>query len=352
MKRGFLFLVSLLFFMGVHAQAKIEFEESVHDFGTFSEEEAFVNHSFKFKNTGNAPLVIIKAKATCGCTVPSYPKAPIAPGESGVIDVKYSAIGRPGAFNKSVKITTNGSPAETNLTIKGNVVTNPDNNNYKYYINGLKLKEVSYDMGNIVKGEKRVLEFDTWNGSDRNLTITLNNPANHIKVEALPAKLNPGERGKIKVTFDSKACNDWGRQIDEFLISAERPDSRTMNKKIAISSNVTEDFSKQGNKRPKAEIEKVLVNLGDISGISTTNYSVKLKNSGNGNLIIRKVSSSAQTIKASISQTEIKPNGVATLTISLNPTKSKSRIVNETITIITNDSQRSEIEVQVTASLK
>lgn len=352
MKRVFLLLASLVFFIGAYAQAKIEFEETVHDFGTFSEEETFVNYSFKFKNTGNAPLIIIKAKATCGCTVPSYPKAPIAPGKSGVIDVKYSAIGRPGAFNKSVKITTNGSPAETNLTIKGNVVSDPDNNNYKYYINGLKLKEVSYNIGNIVKGEKKEIQFDTWNSSDRDLTITISNVASHLKAEALPAKLSPGEKGKIRVTYDSKVCNDWGKQIDEFLISSERPDSRTMNKKISITSNITEDFSKQGNKRPKAEIEKVLVNLGDISGISTTNYSVKLKNSGNGNLIIRKVSSSAQTIRANINNSEIKPNGVTTLTFSVNPTKSKSRIVNETITIITNDSQNSVIEVQVTASLK
>lgn len=352
MKRGFMLLLALLFFMGVHAQAKIEFEEIIHDFGTFSEEEAFVNHSFKFKNTGDAPLVILRAKATCGCTVPSYPKAPIAPGESGVIDVKYSAIGRPGAFNKSIKISTNGTPVETNLTIKGNVVTNPDNVNYKYYINGLKLKEVSYNLGKIVKGEKKVLQFETWNSSDRDLTIILGNTPDYLKVEALPSVLNPGKRGTIKVTFDSKLCNDWGKQTDEFLISAERPESRTMNKKISINSNVTEDFSKQGNKRPKAEIEKVLVSMGEVNSISTTTYDIKLKNNGNGNLIIRKVSSSAQSIKANIAHTEIKPNGATTLSITLNPTKSKSRIVNETVTIITNDSQNNEIEVQVTASLK
>lgn len=352
MKRGILLLLSLVFFLGARAQAKIEFEETIYDFGTFSEDENFVNHSFKFKNTGNAPLVIIKAKATCGCTVPSYSKAPIAPGKSGVIDVRYSAIGRPGAFNKSIKITTNGVPAETNLVIKGKATSNPENSSYKYYINGLKIKDVSYDMGKIIKGEKKVLQFDTWNSSDYALSIILSNIPNHLKVEALPAKLNPGERGKIKVTFDSKSCNDWGRQIDEFLISSERPNSRTMNKKISINSTITEDFSKQGNKRPKAEIEKVLINLGEVSGITPTNCEVKLKNSGNGNLIIRKIYSSVQSIKANIGNTEIKPNGTTSLSITLNPTKSKSRIVNETVTIITNDSQNSEIEVQVTATLK
>lgn len=352
MKKVVLLFVSLIFCLGINAQAKIEFEEVVHDFGTFSEEEAFVSHSFKFKNVGNAPLLIVKAKATCGCTVPSYSKAPIAPGESGIIDVKYSAIGRPGTFNKSIKIVTNGIPAETNLVIKGNVTSDADNVNYKYYINGLKLKAISYDMGNIVKGEKKELLFETWNSSDRPLTITINNLANYMSIEALPKNMKPGEKGKIKVSFDSKLCNDWGKQIDEFLISVERPNSRTMNKKITITSNISEDFSKQGNKRPKAEIEKVLVNLGEISGLQTSNFDIKISNTGNGNLIIRKVSSSSQVINAKAKSTEIKPKGATSISISLNPTKSKSRIVNETITIITNDSQKSEIKVQVTATLK
>ena len=352
MKRGVLFLILSLFWIAGFAQPKIEFEKEIHNFGTFSEEEAFVSYSFKFKNTGDAPLIIVNAKATCGCTVPSFPKAPIAPGGTGVIDVKYSAIGRPGAFNKSIKISSNGTPSETNLVIKGNVIGVADNAEYKYYINGLKLKQISFDMGKIVKGEKKELTFDTWNGTDRPLSIKITNASNYMKVEAIPANLEPGKRGKIKVTYDSKACNDWGKQIDEFLISAERPNSRTMNKKISITSNITEDFSKQGSKRPKVEIEKVLVNIGEIIGITPINKEIKLKNNGNGTLIIRKVSSSSQAISVKLNSTEIKPNGTATLSISINPTKIKSRIVNETVTIITNDSQNNEIEVQVTASLK
>lgn len=352
MKKAALLFISLIFCIAINAQAKIEFEKTVHDFGSFSEEEAFVNYSFKFKNVGNTPLLIVKAKASCGCTVPSYPKAPIAPGDSGVINVKYSAIGRPGPFNKSIKITSNGTPAETSLIIKGNVISDADNVNYKYYINGLKLKTITYDMGNIVKGEKKELIFDTWNSTDKPLTITINNLANYMTIEALPKILKPGEKGKIKVSYDSKLCNDWGKQIDEFLISAERPNSRTMNKKITINSNISEDFSKQGNKRPKAEIEKVLVNLGEISGLQTSNFDIKISNTGNGNLIIRKVSSSSQVISAKAKSPEIRPKGSTSINFNLNPTKSKSRIVNETITIITNDSQKSEIKVQVTATLK
>lgn len=80
---------------------------------------------FKFNNTGQAPLVISNAKGSCGCTVPSYPKEPIMPGESGFIKVKYDTK-RVGPFTKYVTLTTNATSATTTrLTIKGTVETEP-----------------------------------------------------------------------------------------------------------------------------------------------------------------------------------------------------------------------------------
>ncbi|BDS12914.1 DUF1573 domain-containing protein [Aureispira anguillae] len=69
---------------------------------------------FKFTNTGKGPLVISAAKGSCGCTVPSYPKEPIMPGQSEFIKVKYDTK-RPGAFTKYVTLTTN---AQTNTTTR------------------------------------------------------------------------------------------------------------------------------------------------------------------------------------------------------------------------------------------
>lgn len=76
---------------------------------------------FKFTNTGEAPLVITNAKGSCGCTVPSYPKEPIMPGESNEIRVKYDTK-RTGAFTKYVTLTTNAKETTTvRLKIYGKV---------------------------------------------------------------------------------------------------------------------------------------------------------------------------------------------------------------------------------------
>ncbi|MBC5862413.1 DUF1573 domain-containing protein [Flavobacterium turcicum] len=77
---------------------------------------------FVFTNNGNKPLIITNAQGSCGCTVPTYPKQPIAPGAKGVIGVKYdtSRAGQP--FTKTVTLTTNAVTPSKTLTIKGNVL--------------------------------------------------------------------------------------------------------------------------------------------------------------------------------------------------------------------------------------
>jgi hypothetical protein len=108
----------------VASGASIEFKKDVHDYGTI-DQGADGTCEFEFKNTGSAPLIIQSAKGSCGCTVPSYPKEPIAPGTSATIKVKYDT-NRVGPINKSVTITSNASNEPTKvIRIKGNINAAP-----------------------------------------------------------------------------------------------------------------------------------------------------------------------------------------------------------------------------------
>lgn len=100
--------------------AVMEFSENTFAFGDLVEGDTAV-HVFKFKNTSNNPLVIQHAKGSCGCTVPDYPKEPVAPGAEGEIKVKFNSAGKKGAQSKTVTLTANTIPAETVLTITANV---------------------------------------------------------------------------------------------------------------------------------------------------------------------------------------------------------------------------------------
>lgn len=101
----------------------LAFDELTHDWGMVMEGPDATT-KFTFVNKGNEPLVIQKAQASCGCTVPSYSKEPVAPGATGSIDVAFHTQGKPaGAFTKTITITSNAGVRV--LTIKGLVEKAP-----------------------------------------------------------------------------------------------------------------------------------------------------------------------------------------------------------------------------------
>jgi len=102
--------------------ASIKFEEEEFDFGTINQND-IVQHTYAFTNTGDVPLIIENASASCGCTVPDWPKDPIAPGEKSEINVKFDSKGKQGQQNKQITITANTNPNFTKVSLKGNVLT-------------------------------------------------------------------------------------------------------------------------------------------------------------------------------------------------------------------------------------
>lgn len=109
--------------LGCRADAVMDIESKSHDFGTVSESGGPVSYDFEFVNSGDTPLVILDAKAECGCTRPDFPKRPIEPGKKGKIKVTYIPEGRPGEFVKSVKVKTNAPKSKNvKLKISGTVV--------------------------------------------------------------------------------------------------------------------------------------------------------------------------------------------------------------------------------------
>jgi hypothetical protein len=104
------------------SQTTMEFDIEEHDFGIIQKDTP-VSKTFIVKNTGNNPLIISDAQASCGCTVPKKPEEPIAPGETGEIEVTFTS--KPGqegtAINKTVTVTANIPNGTKTLIIKGNV---------------------------------------------------------------------------------------------------------------------------------------------------------------------------------------------------------------------------------------
>ena len=124
MKKIFLLLMMLasLVAYAQQEQPEIKFDKTVHNFGTFSEKTPVQTAVFAFTNIGKAPLIINQAIASCGCTIPSYTKEPIMPGEKGTVKVTYNGKGKfPGHFKKSITIRTNGKVEMVRLYLEGDM---------------------------------------------------------------------------------------------------------------------------------------------------------------------------------------------------------------------------------------
>ena len=115
-----LMLVCAFTYANAQKQADIKFDKTTMDLGKFPESNPVQKCTFTFTNTGNAPLIINQAIASCGCTVPEYTKEPVAPGKTGTINVTYNGKGKfPGYFKKTITIRPNGKTEMTRLYISG-----------------------------------------------------------------------------------------------------------------------------------------------------------------------------------------------------------------------------------------
>ncbi len=125
MKKILLMTLLMVFALGqasAQKQAEIKFDKLEHNFGTFSVKKPLQECTFTFTNVGDEPLVINQAVASCGCTVPSYTKTPVAPGQTGTIKVTYNGEGKPvGHFKKTITVRTNGKSEMTRLYIQGDM---------------------------------------------------------------------------------------------------------------------------------------------------------------------------------------------------------------------------------------
>jgi hypothetical protein len=124
--KTFLFSAILLIAVFLNGKAQtadstlvINFESTVHDYGTI-DQGSDGTYEFKFTNDGKTPLILSNVRSSCGCTVPSWTKDPVAPGKEGVIKVVYNTS-RVGSFTKTVTVTSNAKNNQVVLQIKGNV---------------------------------------------------------------------------------------------------------------------------------------------------------------------------------------------------------------------------------------
>lgn len=344
-----------LFAAGVTAQkAVITFGKKVHDFGQINEDGGNASTVFEFTNTGNAPLVIQRVNASCGCTTPEWTQTPIEPGKKGKITAIYNPVGRPGAFNKEIYVYSNASNEMERLSITGNVTpksgsgrTTSSSNSFPISIGSLGLNSKTVQLGNIPKGTVQTRTISVRNNSSAAMSVSLANVPSYIDAQVNPANLQPNQEGVISFNLDSKKATEWGPVQEDVYVVINGKKETADNFKINILGNIVEDFSKQtaAEKRqaPIMEIKSPNLHFGNIKKGNKVRGKVAVKNVGTNPLEIRRVINNNSDISISPQRASIRGGKTENLHLDIDTKFLPKGEYKKSFSVQTNDPNRTVV---------
>ncbi|UOQ96176.1 DUF1573 domain-containing protein [Hymenobacter sp. 5317J-9] len=235
-------LCLLTFAVAARAQGVMQFETDNHDFGNVPE-GTMATHEFKFKNTGNQPVVIANVQASCGCTTPDWTKTPVMPGKTGIIKAMYSSAGRPGVFNKTVTVTSNAAEPSKVLSIKGTVLTKDQ---MKPMLTPaqlaasphLVLAQTSHDFGKMEAGQQPTARIVVKNTGKTELVLgALTSSCYCVGYKASPKPIAPGQSAVVELLYSQRQLG----QVSDVVTIASNDVSGDA--KITLRATIVRDLS-------------------------------------------------------------------------------------------------------------
>lgn len=317
-----------------------------HNFGAFNEDQGAVTTYFKFINTGPEPIVVLGARATCGCTQPTYPHETINPGDTASISVTYDPAGRPGRFSKKVYVDTSTEPRRTTLTISGVVIGGDRTVSSRYPVDfgPLKFSRSAMLLGTARKTHAKSIFSDGYNKSHDTIRPQVINAPKWLEVTATPQAVPPGERVSFNFFIRPDRTPLYGLVADSVTIV---PDAANPALTFTLPVVVTfeEDFDtmtpRQYERAPQCELSTQRVVVKNLNGKNSATQSFTLKNIGGGDpLLVRRVYSTTPGISARVSSTKVDKGKTCTVTVTVEPQAiGPDGVLNARIAVITNSPQ-------------
>jgi len=339
--------ISLLIFFAVirldvaaQQSADIRFAERTHDFGTVRMEDSPFTHEFIFRNDTQDSLLIDDVKASCGCTVPSWTKTMIAPGDSGRISARYNAD-RSGTFSKSLQVQFRNRPEAEILQVQGRVLPASQSpiDLLPTAVGNLHMKYRSVNMAKILTTEEPAKKsFDLFNNGNAPIYLDSAWHPSHVEVRLVPDTISPASMGQLEVIYNAKAVNDLGFRSENITLFTN--DSLEAVKDLNLYATIAEYFPPMTEAELKVaahlKIAEAIYDFDRIDTDSVYTATFTVSNSGQSLLVIRKLETNCSCVKAGINKNEIKPGKEATITVTFN---TDERLGNQqkSVTIYSND---------------
>lgn len=327
-------LAALLF--GADAYGRRWLEQS-HDFGTIHETQGKVPAAVRVVNDSDSALLIRRVKSTCGCTDVDFDRPPIAPGDTGVVRFSYNPAGRPGPFEKHIKVYFDAETVPEDILITGTVISTPDDYRDKFPISlgALMLERDNVDFGEISVESYPVAYVMAFNPSSDTLSLVQKGP----RQGDLPAdmrfstnSLAPGRFATIGLYVGS---HDAPVGPSESVFTLCQGDSCI---DMRVAATMLPRAKRPSGQAPECVISPSVVDMGEIKPGAKKKLVIDIKNDGDAPLSILKVYSESTALTVKRAPSRLLPGKKADLTIEcLVPQSDTAPAFGATLNVVSDD---------------
>lgn len=364
MRKTLLSLIATLSSAASFAGPQLVWLNSVHNFGAFKEDLGPVTCTFKAVNTGDEPVVVIDARANCGCTRPTYTRKPVAPGDTLCVSVAYDPQGRPGRFSKQVKVTANTDMKSYVLAVRGTVIgaSTTLKSRYPEEVGPYRISNRIAPFGETLKGHVLAAAVNIYNPTADTIRPAVTNVPSFINALFRPTVIPPGEQAILSMTAYTDRTPLYGI-IEDWLTLVPNEASPENYIDISTVMIVNEDFSKltpeQLAAAPVAKVSQTLLDFGviDPEDVDPAVREFTITDNGHEQLAVRRLFSPDKAVAIKASSMKARQGRKITVSVALIPSlltdgQIAEGIINSRITLITNDPSNPTQIIRVVGQIK
>lgn len=351
MKRIFLTAIILAAAFAAEAAPVLRWLQTTADFGALAETNGPATAVFRGVNDGDTPLVVLGARANCGCTTPVYDRGEVAPGDTLSISVTYDPAGRPGRFKKQVYVDTNTEPSRSKLTITGVIIGAPESVAARYpaVFGPLRLAHSAALLGQVTKGHVKSSYELGYNTAGHTLRPIVSDTPQWLDVRCVGDSVQVGDIVSLNFFIRPDKTPLYGVVTDTVTLVPD-PEHSDRSYRLPVVVTINEDFSRLTDKElaeaPAAVVDKETCAMGRVAAGTTVTATYAITNTGRRPLLIRRVYTTHPGVTIEQVPDKIKTGKSGKIVVSAPCGDSP---LNIRLLLITNDPDRPERTLRLTA---
>lgn len=323
--------------------SQIKWLASEYDFGTFKEIAGPKTGFVRFVNEGKTPTIINRVRTSCGCTDSSYTEGLIAPGDTATISFTYDPSGRPGRFEKTVRVYIGKEEKPKIIHIYGTVIGTPESLQkwYPVEIGPLRLSEKILTTGEMTYGQSRHIFLQGYNLSSDTIFPAWRHNSPSISMGISDKAVAPGDGVTLSIYFNSRKENAPGKITYPIEIIADTAGREVEKLTVEFIADVKPDLKGvSGNdlaKAPLIKLDPTSIELGEIKNNNPKSFKFNVANIGVSPLHIKRIYSMNERVSIKRFPVTVKPGGQGECQGSLSVTGLNSGPFRFNIEIVTDD---------------